>query len=379
MVFISRISFTNFKTNIRNVMNRLSAFIIWMIIACSGRENFPPANHPVIPPVSIRAADVSFLPEIRTYGISYKNFLNQPDDVLNILKSEGCNTIRLRLWHTPSSPHSGLEEVASFAQEIREKGFDLWITLHYSDTWADPGQQTLPQAWQSLSFGILSDSVYAYSRKIASLLQPDYIQAGNEINDGFLWPHGKFSTQRSQFIHLLKQAISGLREGCPDTKVLVHYANPENSSWFFQVLKDEEVHYDMIALSYYPRWHGKSLENIARSMLELHQTFRKPIVIAETAYPFTLGWADQTNNLVGLPDQLISGYSATQEGQYHFMLRIRRMIASIPGGQGFCYWAPEWVAFKGPEATNGSPWENMALFDFNFKAVKAIRVFQAVR
>jgi arabinogalactan endo-1,4-beta-galactosidase len=42
---------------------------------------------------------------------------------------------------------------------------------------------------------------------------------------------------------------------------------------------------------------------------------------------------------------------------------------------GFCYWGGEWVSFKGSTATNGSSWENQALWDFTGKALPAIEVF----
>lgn len=345
------------------------------LTSCGDKETSPGTSTEVLPAVAIRAADLSFLPEIREWNIPFKNTLNQHQDALDILKQAGCNTVRLRLWHNPSSGRSTLDEVKTFANEIKSKGLKLWITVHYSDTWADPGQQTKPAAWQGLTFAALSDSVYNYSRKIADLLKPDIIQAGNEINDGLLWPDGRLSVNRTGFITLLKRAIEGLRAGHATTSIMVHYANPQNSLWFFNILKDESVDYDLIGLSYYSRWHTRYLNTVQSNLLTLANETGKPIVLAETAYPFTLNWADWTTNLIGLNEHLIDGYSATQQGQYQYMVRIREILNSTPQGLGFCYWAPEWVAYKGPEATDGSPWENMALFDFSFKATKAMEAF----
>jgi arabinogalactan endo-1,4-beta-galactosidase len=44
-------------------------------------------------------------------------------------------------------------------------------------------------------------------------------------------------------------------------------------------------------------------------------------------------------------------------------------------GIGFCYWAPDAVAFKGPQATDGSVWENVAVFDFENAVLPVIEVF----
>jgi arabinogalactan endo-1,4-beta-galactosidase len=326
-------------------------------------------------PLEIRAADVSFLPEIRNTAIAFKNSAGITQDALDILKNAGCNVIRLRLWHTPATPHSGLDEVHTFATEVKNKGFKLWLTIHYSDTWADPGTQTKPALWNGLSVSNLADSVYHYSKRIVTLLQPDYVQVGNEINNGFLWPEGHLTNQ-TDFITLLKKGIEGVRDASAQTKVMLHFAGIEGATWFFDILNNHTIDYDIMGLSYYPRWHTKSLSLVKNTLTELNGTFNKQFVIAETAYPFTLDWADWTTNIVGLEEHLITGYPASQKGQEDYLIKLRKIVSETPGGMGLAYWAPEWVAFKGNEATDGSPWENMALFNFDFKATNGLVVFR---
>ena len=111
-------------------------------------------------------------------------------------------------------------------------------------------------------------------------------------------------------------------------------------------------------------------------MNNLGVTFSKDIVIAETAYPFTLGWNDWTDNIVGLDEHLLSGYPATEEGQKKFLMKIKQIVSVTERGTGFCYWAPEWVAYKDSESTTSSPWENMALFDFTNTALPALEAFE---
>jgi len=326
-------------------------------------------------PLALRSADVSFLPEIRNAAIAYKNSDGLIQDPLDILKNAGCNAIRLRLWHSPAGPHSGLHEVNTFATEVKSKGLKLWLTIHYSDTWADPGTQTKPAQWNGLSVSDLADSVYHYSKKVVTLLQPDYVQVGNEINNGFLWPEGHINNQ-ADFITLLKKGIEGVRDASTHTKVMLHFAGMEGAIHFFGLLHNHAIDYDIMALSYYPRWHTKSLSLVKNTLAELNKTYNKQIVIAETAYPFTLDWADWTTNIAGLEDHLISGYPASQKGQADFLLQLRKIVSESPGGIGLAYWAPEWVAYKGNEATDGSPWENMALFDFSFVVTDGLKVFR---
>lgn len=324
----------------------------------------------------IRAADVSYLPLIESENTVFYNSNNQSENVLTTLKNAGCNTIRIRLWKNPTDAHSGLAEVKMLAQRVKQAGMKVWLTVHYSDTWADPANQTTPSAWQSLSFSDLKVQVASYTSTVLTEINPDIFQIGNEINSGLLWPKGNLIEQESQCLELLATASSKIREQSPTTKIMIHYAGIGNgASWFFN--KMSGLDYDYIGLSYYPIWHGKSLADVKNTITTLGQTHNKKVIIAETAYPFTLGWNDWTNNIIGSDNQLIPTYSATAEGQKNFMLAIKSLLKETEYGQGFAYWGSEWVAFRGNESTNGSSWENQALYDFNNKALPVMDVFNA--
>lgn len=353
-------------------------FLPFLLITCISLSacSDEPSNA-IVEPVEkelIKAADVSFLPEIREEGTIFYNAQNSPADVLDILKASGCNTLRLRVWHTPADGRSSLEEVAAFTAEAKAKGFKIWITLHYSDSWADPGKQTKPQAWQSANLQGLADSVYNYTKKVMQRLSPEFIQIGNEINGGLIWPEGAVESS-TNLVTFIKRGAQAVRDTSPTSKIMIHYAGID-ADWFYAILKNQQVDYDIIALSYYPRWHSKNLNEVEDALERISAANQKDIVLAETAYPFTLQWNDWTNNLIGESGHLITGYPATPEGQKAFMLKIKSMIVNTDKAIGFAYWAPEWVAYRGTQATNGSNWENMALFDFDNKALPAIEMFK---
>tara|TARA_B100002052_G_scaffold248169_1_gene234864 strand:- start:210 stop:878 length:669 start_codon:yes stop_codon:yes gene_type:complete len=117
-------------------------------------------------------------------------------------------------------------------------------------------------------------------------------------------------------------------------------------------------------------WHG-TLADLVQNMDELGNEFQKPVLIVETAYPFTLQWNDSTNNILGLDTQLLNGYEASEEGQLSFLHDLMSLVDENNHGMGICYWAPDWIS------TNqfGSPWENQALFDFDGELLDAISVF----
>ncbi len=360
------------------------SLLIVSILACKKPADEIIVQPPVPVPVYdfIRGLDLSFSPEIAGYNIAYKDN-GATKDILQIAKAKGINTIRLRIWNNPSTAHSSLEEIAAYAKQIKAAGLKFWLDFHYSDTWADPGSQTKPAAWNGIGLTQLQDSVYAFTKNtILYLAQqntaPDYVETGNEINSGFLWNEGKIlgatDANWGNFISLLKQGIKATREAAPNAKIIIHIAGYDYAQQFFDNLESAGTDYDIIGLSYYPWWHGKDMNAMEQNIQTITTRFKKPVLIAETAYQFTFGYNDYTHNIAGSAEQTISTYPATPQGQAQF---ISALVSSVKKAVdkdyfGVCYWAADWVAFKGPTATDGSPWENLALFDFENNALPAL-------
>lgn len=335
-----------------------------------------------------RGVDLSFQPQIEEYQTSYFNEDSLSIDLLPFLASKGVNLVRLRLWHTPQNIHSGLEEVLDYSLRIKQAGINIHLDIHYSDTWADPGHQIIPQAWENLNFDQINDSIYQYTHDVLKLLRdqntlPAIVQIGNETNSGFLWDYGKvggnFDDNWPNYTTLVKSAIKAVHDigENNDIDIMIHFAGFQGNEWFFDNLEQYNVDFDIIGLSYYSRWHGTDFDEVEDKIISFSQQFSKKIMIVETGYPWTLGWNDWTNNNWGDESQLITEFPATPEGQKSMMEALDMVIKSIDNdrGIGFCYWAPDWVAYKGPEATDGSVWENVAIFDFDHKILPVISVF----
>ncbi len=358
--------------NLSSMKKLIFSLLTITLFSCSSDSSSTP--QPVVEDTFIRGADMSFLPLIESEGTIYKHN-NQAEDAITTLKNAGCNAIRIRLWQNPSDGHSGLAEVKALALRVKQAGLKVWLTVHYSDTWADPGNQTKPAAWQSLSFTDLKTAVATYTTQIMTEINPDIIQIGNETNDGMLWPEGKLSTNESQYLQLVSSATAAVRSKSSTAKIMLHFAGITGSDWFFS--KVANIDYDYIGLSYYPIYHGKNLATLQSTINSLGQLYNKKVLIAETAYPFTFGYNDYTNNIIGLDNQIIPAFPATETGQKGFLSAIKNGLTQSTSGIGFCYWGTEWVAFRGPTATNGSSWENQALWDFNNNALPAMDVFNA--
>nr|WP_294774045.1 glycosyl hydrolase 53 family protein [uncultured Flavobacterium sp.] len=343
------------------------------LFSCSSDSNSN-SEPPIIEEEFIRGADMSYLPLIESEGTVYKHNAVTQDPIIT-LKNAGCNTIRMRLWQNPTDTHSGMAEVKAFALRVKSAGLKVWLTVHYSDTWADPANQTKPVAWQSMTFANLKTAVSDYTNLVMTEINPDIIQIGNETNDGMLWPEGRLSTNESQYLELVSSACAAVRSHSNITKIMLHHAGISGSDWYYS--KVANIDYDYIGLSYYPIWHGTDLAALQNKMNTLGQLYDKKVIIAETAYPFTFGYNDYTNNIIGLSNQILPAFPATETGQKGFLSTIKNTVTQSTHGIGFCYWGSEWVAFRGPTSTNGSPWENQALWDFNNNSLPVLEVFNA--
>lgn len=334
----------------------------------------------------MRGVDLSFLPMIEQCNGRFTHEA-VAQDALAFMAAQGVNFVRLRLWVDPADGASGLAEVLGMAQRAKALDLGLLLDFHFSDTWADPANQTKPAAWAELTFAELETAVTDHTRTAIAALHaqgtpPDVIQLGNEIANGFLWPDGRLGTgiedNWPQFAALLNAARTGVAQSfasADQIPIMIHIETGGDlgrSRWFFDNLTAQNVPFDQIGLSFYPWWHG-SLLDLQTNMNGLVSRYGKPIVVVETAYPWTLDWADELHNPVGEVGQLLSGYPATRRGQAAFVEDVRTAVTQLPQnlGAGFFYWAPDTITTP----ACGSAWENLALFEFTGEALPAWQAF----
>ena len=364
--------------------------IIILITSCTSSDN--DNNNPSDNSTFYRGMDLSFQSELEDYNIDYKDSNGNSVELLNFVKSKGTNLVRLKLWHTPQNGENGFEDVKNYAQKIKSHNMSLLLNIHYSDYWADPSNQTPPAAWQNMTLDQVKIAIYNYTKNVVQQLKaqntmPEMIQIGNETDSGFLWDYGKvwnlFSNNWVNYANLVSEAIRAVREVDTnnETQIILHISGIETAIPFFNELQAFNIDFDIIGLSYYPQFQTKDLNLIASTLNNIAAAYNKPILIVETAYPFTLQWNDNQNNFIGNVDQTIPEFSPTPQGQKAYLEWLTTTIKNIPNnkGIGFCYWAPDWVAFSGNEntSTNGSSWENQCLFDFDLNALPAFDLFHS--
>lgn len=328
-------------------------------------------------------ADLSYVNQIEANGGVYRDS-GSVRDVFTIFRNHGANTVRVRLWHSPSWQlpvtggrlYSDLYDVEKTIRRAKQAGMAVNLDLHYSDDWADPQKQNPPAAWSTLDYNTIKDSVYRYTMEVLTYLDsknlvPEMIQIGNETNPGMLFPHGRIVNNNFKpFADLLKSGIKAVRDfsvtASVKPKVIIHVAQLQDAAWWTQGVIEKEglTDFDIIGLSHYSKWSQvNSFTGITDVIRSLVNKYNKTVMVVETAYPWTGANADSYNNLFG-PTDAVAGYPLTPQGQYDYMKELVQAIKN-GGGKGIMYWEPAWISSPMKDRWGtGSSWENNALFDF---------------
>jgi arabinogalactan endo-1,4-beta-galactosidase len=346
--------------------------------------------------LSLRGGDRSFTPQLEAAGITFTDRgVTRP--VERILARHGANVVRLRVWTDPPPGYSDAASALRMAVRAKRAGMKVLLDLHYSDFWADPGHQTTPAAWQGQDLPTLAATVYSYTRDIIARFARhgaavDIVQIGNEVTAGMLWPIGQIyqadGAHFPEFSTLLKAGIAGARAGNPrhhrlDTMVHIDKGGDNGGTqWFYDHIAEQGVEFDLIGLSYYAMWHGP-FSALSANLADTATRYGKPVVVVETAYPWTLDNGDQLGNFIYTPDQLPDAvtYPATPAGQAAYFEALRDVLLSVPNGRGlgFVDWSPEWIPGVGWAPGEGNPNDNLTMFDWTGAALPSVHSFRSPR
>jgi len=364
-------------------------------------------------------ADLSFTPQELAAGATFSDD-GVVADPAQIMARNSASWARLRLWVDPPSGYNDLASDLAYARTIEAAGLKLYLDIHYSDFWADPGKQCIPAGWPTTLSG-LTAKVKSYTQQVISAFAAqgtpvDMVSIGNEITNGILWspstaaPGPDFgctgpgvggltwtsdtsATGWTNLAQLLKAGVAGAEGGNPhghQLLIAIHtdlgggetpYGNNDTvkSEYFYSQLESYGVPFDVIALSYYPVYQG-SLSGMRTTVDGLAAEFGRPVVIAETQYSWTLANGDALGNDTWEASQLTDGYPASPGGQLSMVSDELSILANVPNGlgAGLSYWEPEWipgVSWAPGASPPGTPDDNETLFDFQGRALPSIGIF----
>ena len=326
--------------------------------------------------------DISLLPTYEEHGANYMDKDGKKiSDMLAFLKEQGLNAMRVRLFVDPSQAseeakgqgvRQDLEYVKKLGKRIKDAGLQFMLDFHYSDTWADPGQQTLPQEFMMVNT-LPQEYIYDYTKASLKALvdagaTPDFIQTGNEISFGMLWDECKVKANSGwtayeddnweKFAKALKNASKACREVCSDAKIIIHTEqsanNPTLDVAFFKRIKDNDIDYDIIGTSYYPYYKGP-ISNLDKGLTQLETNFPdKKIMVVETGCGYHYKMGDQD-----------TGYPLTYEGQKKYTADLVTMLKKHPNVNGLFWWFLEANEYGLDWATKRvtEKWYDASLFD----------------
>ena len=330
--------------------------------------------------------DISLLPKYEEHGAKYLDSNGQAitGGMINYFKQQGWNAMRVRLFVDPSKApqaHKGegvcqdLAFVRELGQQIKAAGLAFMLDLDYSDTWTDPGKHSTPSDWASNDPDELASMLSDYTRHILNELNeagatPDFVQPGNEITYGMLWPTGHVwpggggqdGGTWENFAKYLKAGIKAIREMCPEAKIVIQteMSKAQNVTNFYKTLADYTDDYDVIGLSYYPHYHG-TLATLKGVLNSLSNTYPdKKIQIVETGYYHKWYPDDASYKISSFPN-----WPATNAGQLQFTKDLIETLNTYDNVDGLYWWFPEANEYGLNWSTQRvtDNWYNASLFD----------------
>lgn len=285
----------------------------------------------------VKGADIGWLPQMEATGYKFYNDQGVEQDCFRILKDHGINTVRLRTWVNPSSDkasgHCSKEETVAMAVRARKWGMRVMINFHYSDSWADPGKQKKPAAWEGHNFAQLLKDVYGYTFDVMLALKqsgitPEWVQVGNETPGGMIYPEGKTSNWRG-LAQLINQGYDAIKAVSKSSKVILHLDQGNNNQRFrswFDSARAHGARYDVIGLSYYPYWlkgnpdYTLSIDDLGRNLNDMASRYGKEVMVVEAG-----------------------GEDNKVQNTYDMLVAVQKKVQAVPGskGLGVVYWEPQ--------------------------------------
>jgi len=325
------------KNKINKILFLLIIFsLIGFTYACKG-------ENPVVTPIPdnianfAKGADISWLPQMEASGYKFYNNQGVEEDCFKILKDHGINSIRLRTWVNPSddkfSGHCSKDETVAMAVRAQKWGMRVMIDFHYSDTWADPGKQVKPKAWEGHSFPQLLKDIYDYTFDVMTALKtagvsPEWVQVGNEIPSGMIYPEGS-TNNWPQLAQLINKGYDAIKAVSPESKVILHVDQGNNNTrfrWWFDAARANNVRYDVIGLSYYPFWlegnpdYTLSIDDLGKNLNDMAQRYGKEVMVVE-----------------------VGGEDNKVQNTFDMLTAVLKKVKDVPTskGLGVFYWEPE--------------------------------------
>lgn len=321
-----------------------------------------------------KGADISWVTEMEHNGMKFYNAAGVETDCFQLMKDLGLNAIRLRVWVDPKEHGNwcNTADLVAKAKRAKNLGMDVMVDFHYSDWWADPGQQHKPAAWRGLNLADLKKAIAGHTTDVLRALKaagvtPKWVQVGNEIRPGMLWDEDaalsgasdnirecdvkgsnststavKFWKNFANLAAFINTGYDAVKSVFADAIVIVHLDNGYDNglyTWFFDELKKNGGKWDMIGMSIYPYWTmlehkdytaGKTIIDCIANIKDVSKKYNCDVMIVETG----MECADENGNL--------ASDAVLQEGKTLMTRLLKECLENTNGRcKGVFYWEPQ--------------------------------------
>ena len=287
-------------------MRKISIVVVLFILAifitggCKKKKPVPDPtpDPPVVQTGFVKGADIGWITEMEVAGKKFYNAAGIETECFALMKSLGMNTIRLRVWVNPSPSWNNASDVVAKALRAKNLGMRVMIDFHYSDNWADPGKQTKPAAWSSMNFTDMKNALSVHTTDVLNQLKtagvtPEWVQVGNETNNGMLWPEGRASTSMSNYAQLVNAGYDAVKAVFASAKVIVHVSNGWDNSlfrWNIGGLINNGAKFDVIGMSLYPSYvaggWASANQQCLTNMNDMVTRYNKEVMVVEVGMPW---------------------------------------------------------------------------------------------
>ena len=338
----------------------LAALAFVTLSSCSDDHDTIPQKEPTYDMTGFaKGADVSWLTQMQASGKKFYNSNGTEQDCMSLLRDLGVNSIRLRVWVDPADGWCNKKDLLTKAWHAKNLGERIMVDFHYSDSWADPGKQNIPAAWNDFKDDLdkMKAAVAEHTTDVLKYLKDngidvEWIQIGNETRTGMLWPLGLASDNNfSNYAALNNAGYDAAKAVYPNAQCIIHIDQGNDLggfTWMFDGLKAAGAKWDVIGMSLYPEdnnWQ-KATDDCLANISTLATRYNKKVMICEIGMPW------DSENAAAMMQKMVDGCKAKTECL------------------GIFYWEPEcyggWNDYnKGAFDSNGKPTDALNAFGSN--------------
>ena len=294
--------------------------------------------------------DLGWLSQLEERGIRWVNQEKKEVEPLQAMKDMGADAVRLRIFVNPPKESywtkkdgtvcmlgfCDAKSVLEVSERVKAAGMKLMLDFHYSDHFADPEYQDIPEEWVNDDAEQLTKRVYQHTKEVLTLflekgIEPEWVQVGNEINPGLLLPAGSRKEHPEQMVSFLNAGYDAVKECFPSCQVITHLSCvnfPEFCEPFWEAFFGNGGKTDILGFSYYPYWYDMIMQHKDKKPVDLFynpliwyaEKYKKPVMIVEVGGPET-----------------------DEEGTYELLMNTMEAVRQVPDNQGLgvFYWEPE--------------------------------------